>query len=206
MAPKLSEKVVSARAKLTVPYSKECFEDLKSAKTHWEKFLDIGGMHTTHDDFFIAAEKNKRKQEYAELLKERKARKGFQKQEEDALAVLAKELSVEKMNATELGTNLKWNKIPSSKQGSKQAIVAKWKTIKENKKPPPTFDKWTDQDEHKLHDLKSYKIEMKDTVLGRMEVSRTQESEASFTSLTKEEQNNDINRLKTIHEEKDDGA
>ena len=81
LAPKLSEKVVSARAKLTVPYSKECFEDLKSAKTHGEKFLDIGGMHATHDDFFIAVEKNKRKQEYAELLKERKICKYFQKQE-----------------------------------------------------------------------------------------------------------------------------
>ena len=122
MAPKLSEKVVSARAKLTVPYSKECFEDLKSAKTHGEKFLDIGGMHATHDDFFIAAEKNKRKQEYAELLKERKARKDFQKQEEDALAVLVKELSVEKMNATELVTLMKWHEFPSSKHGSKEAI------------------------------------------------------------------------------------
>ena len=34
------------------------------------------------------------------------------------------------------------------------------------KKSRPTFDKWTDQDEQKLHDIKSSKIDMKYTVLG----------------------------------------
>ena len=40
---------------------------------------------------------------------------------------------------------------------------------------------------------------MKDTVLGRMKASHSQEFEDLFSSFTKEEQNNYLKRLKTIH-------
>ena len=53
------------------------------------------------------------------------------------------------------------------------------------KKPLPNFNKWTDQDEQKLHYLTSSKIEMKDTVLGKMKASHTHKFEASFYSFTK---------------------
>ena len=62
LAEKLSEKLVSSRANLTVPYSKQCIKYLKSAKTDERKFLATGGIHATRDKFFIAAEKNKREQ------------------------------------------------------------------------------------------------------------------------------------------------
>ena len=55
--------------------------------------------------------------------------------------------------------------------------------IKENN-PPPIFYKWTDQDEQKLHDIHFSKIDMNDTVLGRIKASCTYEFEASFSSLT----------------------
>ena len=70
------------------------------------------------------------------------------------------------MNATDMGTLLKWHGIPSSKQVSKQARVTKHKKPRNPPPPPPNFDKWTDQYEQKLHDIKSSKIDMKYTVLG----------------------------------------
>ena len=48
--------------------------------------------------------------------------------------MLAKELFLEKINSTELGTLMKWHGIPSSKQGSKQAIVSKMENNQGEKK------------------------------------------------------------------------
>ena len=58
LAENVSHKLVSARLKLTVPYSRECIKAMKRVKTHGVKFLATGVMHAIHDDFFIAARIN----------------------------------------------------------------------------------------------------------------------------------------------------
>ena len=61
-------------------------------------------------------------------------------------------------------------------------------------------DKWTDDDEIRLQSLKSKKLTLKDTVLGRLREHNERELKASFQAKSPEEQAAMIEELKRMHE------
>ncbi len=50
---------------------------------------------------------------------------------------------------------------------------------------PPTFQKWTDEDESMLHDLETKEIELGDTAYGRHLAIKVRELDATVRSMPK---------------------
>ena len=85
--------------------------------------------------------------------------------------------------------------------GNLESKKQKWREIKQKNEAPPRYAKWTDKDEAKLLQLLNTDVEIKDTVLGRMKAQRTAEFEAAFTTMSKEKQQEFLNKLQKKHYE-----
>ena len=76
--------------KLTEPHSKERIEELMKATTHGAKFLATGGAHLMTDDLFIAAQRNEKEKEIAEMEKVKKRKLGAMKIHDATNAIFEK--------------------------------------------------------------------------------------------------------------------
>ena len=90
-------------------------------------------------------------------------------------------------SSKELRVLLKWHQVPAKEMADKASRWTKWKSIVESKKKPPSLDKWGDEDEKKLVELKKTKIDIADTALGRLRATRQRELFASVGSMTPEQ-------------------
>lgn len=181
---KIKEKRKSVRESLTVPHSKERIEALAKASTHGDKFYVMGGGHQTHDDIFKAAELNNRKREIGQLEKEKVLRLDMERREREAVAILEKELPVSQLTNAHLEKLLAWHGVQKNKMGKADERRQKWMVMKDQKKPPPQFEKWTEEDERKLEELKSSEINISDTALGRLQQTNMRQFKATFNSMS----------------------
>ena len=184
----LDETVFSAE-KLTFRYPAEKIAMIAACKSSGEKFRVTGGEHFNSDDNIKAMELTLRKNQSEQLKKDKKKRIGMEKNESEALEVLERrEGRVEALNGGDLTKLLKWYQVPVNQMGSKVPDKrAKWLSIKNSNKSPPTYDKWIDQDEQKLQDLKSTNFTLKETQLGRLEEQRRAEFDAHIKAMSQEE-------------------
>ena len=112
-----------------------------------KKFYAIGGSHVCSDDFFKAEAVRCRDDRVKELEDEKKKRQQQRATEVKALAILDAKASCFEENdykcvtVPELTALLAWYKILKEKM-KKSQMVAKWKEIRLNHVPPPTFEKW----------------------------------------------------------------
>ena len=185
---------------LTVPHSQERVEAIMHCKTHGQSFMATGGMPITADETFLAAEQEKKKNEIRNIQVDKLKRMEAEKREAAAFKIIEKEIQTKDLKVENLNVLLAWHQVKLTGM-SKAQKLSKWKTIKETNKPPPTYQKWTEEDERKLNEKKDKTIELGDTALGRFQDRKRKEMEESFKSATKEEQEEMLKKLKAIVDE-----
>jgi hypothetical protein len=180
-------KHTSVKAKLTVPHSRERIQALKNAKSHGDIFLVTGGGHCASDDFFIKNRLKVKEREVSRLKIEKKDKVEKETREAEAMKILQEEIPVDKLKKGQLEVLLIWHGI-SKKDHPKGNTTkqAMWGRIKESNVPPPSFQKWTEQDETLLNALKNENIDVSETALGRAETTLKLQIDASFQKMDKE--------------------
>ncbi len=185
---------------MTKAHSIERQELLSKAKTHGALFCATGGGHITSDDFFKSMEMPVREAEIKAMEKDKARRLALAKYEDEARMILESEEKQDprKLKDDELRTLLLWHQVPKKDIGTKPQKLAKWTQLAGKK--PPVFARWLEEDESKLSKLKEKRIDINDTALGRLVAVRTKEQEAAFKTLKKSEREDQLNRLKLLHE------
>jgi hypothetical protein len=84
----------------------------------------------------------------------------------DAKASCFEENNYKGVSVPELTALLAWYNISKEKM-IKSQMIAKWKEIRLNHVPMPTFEKWVDLDEEELIRLKTTEVDITETALGR---------------------------------------
>ena len=196
----LKEQKQSTEQTLTVPHSQERVEAIMHCKTHGQSFMATGGMPITADETFLAAEQEKKKNEIRNIQVDKLKRMEAEKREAAAFKIIEKEIQTKDLKVENLNVLLAWHQVKLTGM-SKAQKLSKWETIKETNKPPPTYQKWTEEDERKLNEKKDKTIELGDTALGRFQDRKRKEMEESFKSATKEEQEEMLKKLKAIVDE-----
>ena len=177
---------------ITERHSNERIQLLAKANTHGKKFYATGRSHVCLDDFFKAEALRCREDRIKELEALKKKREQQATTEAKALAVLdAKARCFEEndyrgISVQDLTTLLAWYNIPKEKM-KKSDMVTRWKDIRNNHVPPPTFERWMPQDELGLEQLKTAEIDMAETALGRYAALMKRNAVASVLDFTDEE-------------------
>ena len=132
------------------------------------------------------------------LEKERDERRLLEKREEEALAVIEREIPFEKLTGDDTEKLLLWHGIPRKDQGNAKEKKQKWKEISQNKKTPPVYQKWTAEDDMRLQQLCAQPIQIGDTALGRLQQTHKRELEASYKKMSPNSKDSFIKRLKHL--------
>ncbi len=75
-----------------------------------------------------------------------------------------------KLTSGDLTTLLTWHRVPKVGELNKEEKLAKWGRIVTSMKSPPSYEKWTNEDEVMLEEAQSENVEMAHTALGHMVV------------------------------------
>ena len=192
------------RAALTVPLSNERQLALANAKSHGAVFAATGGTHFTCDDMFLAAEIEPTKKAIKELEKEKKRWEVLKLNQEKALAVLALGKPIANLRVSELEILLKWHDNDNWKGGNKEEKCIKWQAIVNSGAAPADIVEWTEEHNNRLQTLKSKKLTIKDTALGRLREENERELKATFQSKTVEERQTMLEELQKMHHDSED--
>ena len=103
------------------------------------------------------------------------------------------------LNGTDCGKLLTWHGIDNTNLSAEQK-KAKWSKIAAENRPEPTFEKWTNDDEARLEELKSTNLSIEDTELGRKKKAQETESLAAFASMTPEGKAEYLRKLNSMVE------
>ena len=108
---------------------------------------------------------------------------------EKALEILSNEgAGLESYLVKDLDCLLAWHQVkdlpPKAKKGDK---LARWREIMASQKPPPPYERWTNEDKQLLVALQSNMIGIKDTMFGREVALKRKELEAAAGHFTWEE-------------------
>ena len=103
----------------------------------------------------------------------------LEKIEREGKAILDLQKPISDLKAPELELLLFWYGKPKSSQGLKPAKVASWTKIVADNTPPPSYEKWTPENEAELEQLKTMDISMGDTAFGRLLGVRKRELHAA---------------------------
>ena len=123
-----------------------------------------------------------------------------EQRETAALKIIEKEESNNTLNGNDLDVLLKWYNVKLT--GLKKAEkLSKWKEIREKSTPPPSYLRWTAEDDENLKAMEDGPVRLADTSLGRFEARKRKEMEESFRSGSREEREDFLKRLKEIAEE-----
>ena len=199
---KLPEKHEEAAVALTVPHSQERVDAIMTCKTHGQSFQATGGMPLTGDEIFLAAEQEQKAILIKKMKDDKANRIAAEQRETAALKIIEKEESNNTLNGNDLDVLLKWYNVKLT--GLKKAEkLSKWKEIREKSTPPPSYLRWTAEDEENLKAKEDGPVRLADTSLGRFQARKRKEMEESFRSGSREEREDFIKRLKEIAEEEE---
>ncbi len=177
----MAEKVI------TKPNSTACVKALAEAKSHGGCFCATnGGTHSTANDYWKGAELSVWLTQRDLLKADKKIRLQCKAIEEKALAILAQEKSVIDLSGGDLDVLLAWHHAPKKKSNKKKDKLEQWVEIRRSMKPPPPYNKWTDEDEQKLTALMSDKVDMADTFFGCELALKEREFEAALVNMLRE--------------------
>ena len=178
-----------------VPYSPSKVELLAKACGHGGRFHATNGMHLTADEIFIAEEMKSRQEERVALEKEKKVRMAQEDIEKKAVALLEQEgRTIESYSVKDLDVLLGWHQLKIT-GWKKEQKLAKWKDVVESLKQPPSYAKWTDEDEQRLVVLQCDVNGIGDTMFGREVALRKKELEAATLHFSPEERQAMIQKL-----------
>ena len=103
------------------------------------------------------------------------------------------------LNGTDCGKLLTWHGVDNTNLCAEQK-KAKWSKIAAENRPKPTFERWTDDDEAMVEELKRTDLSMENTELGRKKKALQTESLAAFASMTPEEKTEYLRKLNSMVE------
>ncbi len=116
---------------------------------------------------------------------------------------MAQEKSVFDLSGGDLDVLLAWHQAPKKKGDKKKDKLEQWVEIRWSMKPPPPYNKWTDQDEQKRTALMSDEVDMADTFFGRELALKEKEFEAAVVNMSREKR--DAIKHKLAEMENNDG-
>ena len=163
--------------------------------------MATGGCHLTHDDMLISIEMASRSKDAGEIEKEKKLRLGLQAAEESARAILALGKLVEDLKGADLDVLLKWHQVKMEKGAKVPDKRRVWSEIVEEGRSPPSYEKWTEEDEERLMATAKSSLTLADTRFGREVATRKRELEASVDFMSREERERMIRKLHELNEE-----
>jgi hypothetical protein len=196
-----SRKKLGKILQITQPRTKERQELLSRAKNAGQRHMATGGCHLTHDDMLISIEMASRSKDAGEIEKEKKLRLGLQAAEESARAILALGKLVEDLKGADLDVLLKWHQVKMEKGAKVPDKRRVWKEIFEEGRSPPSYEKWTEEDEERLMATTKSNLSLADTRFGRTVATRKRELEASVDFMSREERERMIRKLHELNEE-----
>ena len=179
---------IPAAEPITEEHSQERLQLLAKANTHGKLFSATGGMHLTSDDIFISAEMSTREKEMKRLTTEKNRRLKQMKVEEKGQRVLdTKGDDSTSWTVADVDAVLAWYNHPQRNKLSKELKLKAWDAIRDRGKPPPTYERWTDNDEQELLAASNTNITVDDTALGRARKKKELDLEQAIRMMTKEE-------------------
>ncbi len=110
--------------------------------------------------------------------------------EHNALDILSDEgASPESYSIKDLDCLLAWHQVKDLlPKAKKEQKIMQWKEIVASRKPPPSYERWTEDDEQRLVSLQSEDvIGIEDTMFGREVALKKRELEAAVNHFTREE-------------------
>ncbi len=179
---------IPAAEPITEEHSQERLKLLAKANTHGKLFSATGGMHLTSDDIFISAEMSTREKEMKRLTTEKNRRLKQMKVEEKGQRVLdTKGDDSKSWTVADVDAVLAWYNHPQRNKLSKELKLKAWDAIRDRGKPPPTYERWTDDDEQELLAASNMNITVDDTALGRARKKKELDLAQAIRMMTKEE-------------------
>jgi hypothetical protein len=174
---------------ICVPNTAKQQERLATARGHCGRFHASNGMHITDNDIFIPFELKDRKKARVEAEKDKKRWQQMQTNKERALAILRDEgAGPESYSVKDLDCLLPWHQVKDlPSKAKKEDKLARWRAIVASQKPPPPYERWTNEDKQQLVALQSDVIGIEDTMFGCEVVLKKRELEAAAGHFTREE-------------------
>ena len=80
-----------------------------------------------------------------------------------------------------------WRGTTTPRLTSKESKLKAWDEIRDRGKPPPTYERWTDDDERELLEASKTNITVDDTALGRVQMKKKQDFDTRIQTMTKAE-------------------
>ncbi len=92
-----------------------------------------------------------------------------------------------KLTASDLNTLLSWHRHPKLVCMKKEEKLAAWLSIISNGKTPPSYQKWTAKDDHKLKEAQSDIVDVAHMHLGHLETLKKKELMLAALTMMQEE-------------------
>ena len=122
------------------------------------------------------------------LIKDKKVRERLERTELIALDIVKRRGGdPSKLTSGDLTALLTWHRVPKVGELNKEEKLAKWGRIMNSLKPPPSYEKWTHEDEVKLEEAQSDVVEMAHTALGHMVALKKKELLLAAREMSQEE-------------------
>ena len=185
---KLELKPAASTSVVTVAHSQDRIELLSQAKSHGNIYAATGGDHLTSNDMFKSIALKQRRVMREKLIKDKKVRERLERTELIALDIVKRRGGdPSKLTAGDLTALLTWHRVPKVGELNKEQKLAKWGRIMNSLKPPPSYEKWTHEDEVKLEEAQSDVVEMAHTALGHMVALKKKELLLAAREMSQEE-------------------
>ena len=110
--------------------------------------------------------------------------------ERNALDIISDEgASPESYSVKDLDCLLAWHQVKDlPPKAKKEQKITRWKEIVASRKPPPPYERWTEDDEQQLVSLQSEDVTgIEDVMFGREVALKKRELEAAANHFTREE-------------------
>jgi hypothetical protein len=107
--------------------------------------------------------------------------------EKKALALLEQEgRTTESYSVKDLDVLLGWHQVKGTNGLKKEQKMVEWQRIVATLKPPPQFNRWTEEEEQRLLILLANKIDIGDTAYGREVALQERALEAAAEKMSRE--------------------
>jgi len=138
---------------------------------------------------FIGTEYGMREKEKQRLTVTKKKPLRMMALEEKAVQILVKREATSDGNWTmmDLKTLLSLHKVTNLDKIIKEDKIRRWEDIYRRGKLPPTIERWTDDNENVLQQASRLDLDVKDTVLGRLDEQRKKEFRLTARKFKEEE-------------------
>ena len=109
--------------------------------------------------------------------------------------------AVDDLKGADLDVPLKWHQVKMEKGAKVPCKRRVWKEIFEEGRSPPSFEKWTEEDEERLMATTKSNLSLADTRFRHEVATKKRELEASADFMSREERERMIRRLHELNEE-----